>query len=187
MKKYIFLILLVLLMMTSLTAEPSYRQKAVHWLASRGVSPEWTTVIISTMPIIELRGAIPVAVFVFEFPWWKALLLSIFGNMLPMPLILLFWDGITRLLQKFPLGAGIVNWIFKRTRRKGRIIEQYEAAGLILFVGIPLPGTGGWTGALAANIFGLRFWKSLLCIFWGVLLAGLTVSFLCAMGVFALR
>jgi uncharacterized membrane protein len=137
--------------------------------------------------VIELRGAIPVGMFLFKFSWLKAALLSVAGNMIPIPFVLLFWESIVVLAQKNRRTKRFVDWLYKRTKSKSKAIEEYEAIGLAIFVGIPLPGTGAWTGAFAANIFGLKFWKSLLYIFIGVLLAAIAVTLLCQMGVIVLK
>ena len=187
MKKRLIILVLILLLAWNLFAATSGRNKTVDWLARHNISPEWTVVIISTLPIFELRGSIPVGMFLFKFGWLKASLLSVTGNMLPIPLVLLFWESIVILLRKSKGGNRFIDWLYKRTKSKSQVIERYEAIGLAIFVGIPLPGTGAWTGAFAANIFGLRFWKSLFYIFLGVLLAACAVTILCQTGVIILK
>lgn len=183
--KKIKLILIVTLLCVSLYAsDNSFRTQAVKWLEQHNISREAIVIIISMLPIIELRGAIPISIFVFKFGWIKSAILSILGNMLPIPFVLLLMDAFVALLRKTKIGRKFTDWLFKRTRRKGKVIEKYKATGLAIFVGIPLPGTGGWTGAFAANIFGLKFFKSLLFIFLGVLLSAVIVTILCQMGVF---
>ena len=162
--------------------EQGFSETVVHWLQSRGLDPRIIVMIISMLPIIELRGAIPFAIWVFRMPWQEAVLLSIIGNMIPIPFLLLFLDWFFMLISKVPLGARFTNWIFARTRRKGKAIQRYEAIGLVSFVGIPLPGTGGWTGSLASRIFGISFWRSMLFIFLGVLVASAIVTPLSLMG-----
>lgn len=131
---------------------------------------------IAAAPISELRGAIPIAIAGFHFPWYYAFLLAIIGNLLPVPFILLFLDTISRSMSKIGAFERMLQWLFERTRRRGKIIERYERIGLILFVAIPLPVTGAWTGSLAAVLFGLRFKHALLSIFIGVLIAGIIVT-----------
>jgi len=97
-------------------------------------------------------------------------------NLLPVPFILLFFDTISRLLSKVGFFERILNWLFTHTRRRGKIIERYERIGLALFVAIPLPVTGAWTGSLAAVLFGLKFKHALLSIFIGILIAGTIVT-----------
>lgn len=157
-----------------------------EWLRSNGLHPWMVVVVISMLPIIELRGAIPIAILFFRIPVWEAVALSVFGNMVPIPLILLFMDQFFALLSKVGGGKRITDWLFARTRKKGKSIEKYKAIGLTTFVGIPLPGTGAWTGAFAARIFGIAFWRSLLCIFIGVLLAAAIVTPLTLIGSFAI-
>jgi uncharacterized membrane protein len=171
---------------TCLLANTGFRDETIHWLSAKGISPEWTVIIISTLPIVELRGSIPVGMFMFNFSWIKSLLLSVAGNMIPIPIVLLFMDAVVAAMRKVKIGVRFTDWLFARTRKKGKVIEKYKAWGLAIFVGIPLPGTGAWTGAFAANIFGIRFWKSLWYIFIGVLMAGVAVTLLCQMGVIAL-
>lgn len=178
-------ILILLLGLNLLDA--SVGTKAATWLQGYGLAPWMVIVVISMLPIVELRGAIPVAILLFRMPWYEALALSVFANMIPIPFILLFMDELFALLSKTKIGKRFTDGLFARTRHKGKQIEKYEAWGLAIFVGIPLPGTGGWTGAVAANIFGIRFWRSILFIFIGVVIAGAIVTPLTLMGNLALN
>jgi uncharacterized membrane protein len=135
-----------------------------------------TVLGIAASPIFELRGAIPVAIAGFHFPWYYAFPLAIIGNLLPVPFILLFLDTLSRLLSKVGILKRTLQWLFKHTRRRGKIIERYERIGLILFVAIPLPVTGAWTGSLAAVLFGLRLKHAFLSIFAGIAIAGIIVT-----------
>ena len=151
-------------------------------LISLGFSKELVVLIIAALPIFELRGALPVAINLFHFPWYYALLLAIIGNLLPVPFILLFLDTISRLLSKVGIFNRMLNWFFERTRRRGNIVERYERVGLALFVAIPLPVTGAWTGSIAAVLFKLKFKHAFLSIFIGVLIAGAIVTCLSLLG-----
>lgn len=131
---------------------------------------------IAASPISELRGAIPVAIASFHFPIYYAFLVAVIGNLLPVPFILLLLDRAVRLLSRVQLFERFFNWLFERTRRRGKMIERYERIGLVLFVAIPLPVTGAWTGSLAAVLFGLKFKHALLSIFIGILIAGAIVT-----------
>ncbi len=137
---------------------------------------------IAASPISELRGAIPWGILKLHFPWYYAFFLGIAGNLLPVPFILLFLDAASRLLSKVGLFKRILNWLFERTRRRGKIIERYERIGLVLFVAIPLPVTGAWTGSLAAVLLGLKFKHAFLSIFIGILIAGTIVTCLSHLG-----
>ncbi len=127
---------------------------------------------LAASPISELRGAIPLAVIGLDFEWYQALLLAILGNLLPVPFILLFIDWITRQLSRVAFFERIIIWVFAMARRRGRMIQRYERIGLMLFVAIPLPITGAWTGSLAAVLFGLKFRHAFVSIVLGVILAG---------------
>jgi uncharacterized membrane protein len=151
-------------------------------LLSLGFSKELVVIIVSALPIFELRGALPVAINLFHFPWYYALPLAIIGNLLPVPLILLFLDRVVRLLSKIGIFEKMFHWLFERTRRQGRIVERYERIGLTLLVAIPLPVTGAWTGSLVAVLFGLKFRNAFLSISIGVIIAGAIVTSLCLLG-----
>ncbi|HNQ43556.1 MAG TPA: small multi-drug export protein, partial [Candidatus Cloacimonadota bacterium] len=138
--KPVLLIVSGLFLSSSLHAS-SFADSTVVWLSNHGFSPVLIVLIISMLPVIELRGSIPVAIMLFKMPWYEAVLLSVAGNMIPIPLILLFIDAFFSLLNRIPIGARFTQWLFARTRRKGKAIERYEAIGLVTFVGIPLPGT----------------------------------------------
>ena len=146
------------------------------------VPDEVTVFLISMIPIFELRGSIPVGIVGFGLPPLLVYLLSIIGNIIPTFFILLFFDRLTKIAQKFPLLKRLLDWLFARTRKRSALIEKYEELGLILFVAIPLPITGAWTGSLAAYLLGLRFWRSIGCIFIGVCTAGIIVTALSLMG-----
>lgn len=181
-----YLLLLILSALCAFAYGSSFADNTVAMLQERGLSPVLIVVIISMLPLIELRGAIPVAMLLFKMPWYEAVALSVIGNMIPIPLILLLMDWFFALISKNSHGSRFTQWLFARTRRKGKIIEKYEAIGITVFVGIPLPGTGAWTGAFAANIFGVSFWKSMLYTFLGVLIAGAIMTLLSGMGTMVL-
>ncbi|HOG31135.1 MAG TPA: small multi-drug export protein [Candidatus Syntrophosphaera sp.] len=172
----------VLLLSFSLLGAESFGSRTAASLRARGVSPWLIVVIISMLPVVELRGAIPVAIALFGMSWQEAVLLSILGNMIPIPFLLLFLEWFLKLISRFRWGKKFTDWLYARTRSKGKVVERYAELGLIIFVGIPLPGTGGWTGAVAAKIFGLDFWKSFVCVFLGVLLAAIAITLITLLG-----
>lgn len=154
----------------------------IEELIASGFPIEILVVIIAASPVVELRGALPVAINLFHLPWYQALPLAIIGNMLPVPLLLLFFGSLTRVISRTDTGKRLVDWTFKRTRRSTAVIEKYENIGLMLFVAIPLPGTGAWTGSMAAFLFGLKFSRALLSIAAGVIISGVIVTTLSLMG-----
>ena len=102
--------------------------------------------IVSMLPVIELRGAIPVA-FIMGIDWKTAMICAIIGNLLPIPFILLFLDIIFNFMKKHNIFKKLVLWLEEKAHKNAPKVEKYGFWGLMLFVAIPLPGTGGWTGA----------------------------------------
>ena len=153
-------------------------EQFLNWEISR----ELIIVIISALPIVELRGALPVAINLFHMAWYQAFWLAIVGNLLPVPILLLFLDSLAKLVSRVKIGKRVVNWVFEHTRRRGMAIERYERLGLTLFVAIPLPVTGAWTGSIAAFLLGLKFRYAFLSILMGILIAGAIVTSLCLLG-----
>jgi len=145
-------------------------------LISLDLSSVLAVLAIAAFPISELRGAIPVAISAFHFPWYYALLLAVIGNLLPVPFILLLLNSVSQLLSKVSFLKQLQNWLFERTKRRGEIIKRYERIGLALFVAIPFPMTGAWTGSLVAVLFGLKFRYAFLSIFIGILVSGVIVT-----------
>jgi uncharacterized membrane protein len=151
-------------------------------LINTGFAEELVVVIISMLPILELRGALPIAINVFQIPWYYAFPLALLGTMIPVPIILLFLESIIKILNKIPLGEKIVTWVLERTRRRSEVIQKYEKIGLTLFVAIPLPVTGAWTGSIAAVLLGLRFSHAFIAILCGSIIAGTIVTCLSLLG-----
>jgi len=142
------------------------------------LSPEISTIIISMLPVSELRGAIPVAIGVYNLNPAEAYFLAVVGNIIPVIFILKYLDPVSRfLMAKFKFFDKFFTYLFERTRRKhnGKF-EKWGALALITFVAIPLPVTGGWSGALAAFVFGIPFKKALSLIFLGIMIAGVIVT-----------
>lgn len=138
--------------------------------------------VISAAPIGELRAGIPTGIKEYDLSWAVVLPISLFGNLVIVPFLLLFLEPGLRLLGRIKMFAGILDWVFKRTRRQGSVIQKYQRLGLFFLVAIPLPGTGAWTGSLAASLFGIEFKAALVPIVAGVFVAGAIVSVLTALG-----
>jgi uncharacterized membrane protein len=151
-------------------------------LKSRGIPKELVVLIIAMLPVVELRGAIPVAYILGLNPVWSYLL-SVAGNMIPVIPILLLLAPLYSISKKIPLAKRFFDWFFERTKKKlGKEIEKYEFWALALFVAIPLPVTGAWTGCAGAFLFDIGFKKSFLSILLGVMTAGIVVSILSLLG-----
>ena len=153
-------------------------ESIVEWfLAGPGqhVSREVAVFIISMIPILELRGGL-VAASLLQIPLLLAIPLCIVGNMLPIPFLLLFIKQIFKWMKKVPGIRKIVEALERRALNKSDGIRKGEFWGLVLFVGIPLPGTGAWTGALVASLLEIDFKKAISAIFVGVIIATVIMS-----------
>jgi len=133
-------------------------------------------ILTSALPVSELRGAIPLAIFSYHFTPVKALIIALIGNLLPVPFLLLVFTPVAEKLRRFSFLKKFFLWLEERTRKHARLVEKYEFLGLILFVAIPFPTTGAWTGSFAAAIFKIRFRLALLAIMLGVFIAGIIVT-----------
>jgi uncharacterized membrane protein len=138
----------------------------------------WLAVLIlAASPISELRGAIPLAIGVYGFSPLQAYLIAVAGNLLPVIPLLLFLGPVSDWLRKFKIWDQFFIWLFARTHRK--YIQDHEGfslTALAIFVAIPLPMTGAWTGCLLAFLLGFKFWHSFATIAAGVLVAGAIVT-----------
>ncbi|MFQ5952802.1 MAG: COG2426 family protein [Candidatus Omnitrophota bacterium] len=135
---------------------------------------ELAVIVLAAMPVSELRGAIPLAL-AMGFTPTKAYILSFAGNLIPVIPLLFLLQPIAYRLRHIKIFEKFFDWLFERTRRKATLVEKFETLGLILFVAIPLPVTGAWTGCVAATLFKIRFRYALVAIICGVALAGLIV------------
>ena len=131
--------------------------------------------LISLLPVIELRGSIPVGYYQ-GLPWYTNMITSIIGNLLPVPFILLFVVKVFEFMKKRNIMVGFIEKIEKRAMSRSDSIANKEFIGLMLFVAIPLPGTGAWTGALIAALLQFNRKKSFMYICIGVLIAASLVT-----------
>jgi uncharacterized membrane protein len=139
-----------------------------HWLA---------TMIIGAVPIFELRGAIPIALWTYQMDPISAYVFAVLGNMIPVVPLLLYLDPVSKYLRRYTIFDKFFSWLFERTHRNhSERFEKYGTLALTLFVAVPLPVTGAWTGCAAAFVFGINFRHAMPAILAGVLIAGLIVS-----------
>ncbi len=149
-----------------------------HIISSLGSIPkEAVTLILAMLPISELRGAMPYGVH-SGMPFLKVLLISVIGNLLPVIPLYFLLNKILVFLNRFRLGRKFSDWLVAHTLKKSKVIETYEMIGLIIFIGIPLPMTGAWTGTMASVLLKLKFRYYLIGVICGVLLAAAIVSVL---------
>ena len=135
------------------------------------------TFLVSMVPVIELRGAIPIGVGM-GLPYWAAIPVAIVGNLVPVPFIIIFIKKIFAFMrEKMPKLDGLVTRLENKANSKSETVQKYAFWGLFIFVAIPLPGTGAWTGALIAAMLEMKLKKAFPSIALGVLTAGAIVTF----------
>lgn len=147
------------------------------------VGKELCVFFCSMIPIIELRGAVPMGA-VFGMPWYQTYILSVLGNMLPVPFILLLIKKVIQWMSvsKVKFFNKISNFLLKKVEKKRAGIEKYAFWGVCLFVAVPLPVTGAWTGSLVAAMIDMKFWKAFLSCLFGVMISG-TIMTLISYGI----
>lgn len=140
------------------------------------------TFLISMVPFVELRGAIPFGVLKFGVPLQQTIIIAMIGNMLPVPIIFFFARKVLEWGKDKKVIGGFFTWCLEKGHHGGEKLQAKAGKGmfvaLLLFVGIPLPGTGAWTGTLAASMLDLDFKKSVLAVMLGVILAAVIISVL---------
>lgn len=147
--------------------------------------PPWlSTIIISCLPIFELRAAIPIAMGIYGMSAGSAYVFAVFGNMLPVIPLLLFLEPVSTRLRRYSIFDRFFSWLFDRTRRNHtERFEKYGTLALTLFVAVPIPVTGAWTGCAAAFVFGIKFRHAFWAILAGVMIAGIIVSVVTLTGI----
>ena len=151
-------------------------------LGTGGLPALWMTFLVGMTPILELRGAIPLGA-AAGLPPLTACAAAILGNLVPVPFIMLLVRRVFRWLRKTAFFGPRIDWLERRAHLKGRLVRKYRLPGLILLVAIPLPGTGAWTGSLAAAFLDIRLKKAMPAVVLGVLTAGCIMLTLTHVGV----
>lgn len=146
------------------------------WLENSACGEFLLTLLVSMLPVLELRGGVPFGV-ALGLPVPTAFIAALIGNMLPVPFIILFVRRVFQWIRRrFPRLGAKVDGLEERAREKGEKVQKYQTWGLLLLVAVPLPGTGAWTGALVAALLDMRLKKAVPVIFAGVLIAGVIVT-----------
>ena len=151
------------------------RNRIISFLLSLLI-PEAAIIVIAMLPVFELRLSIPIAVFQFHFSVMKACVLSIIGNIIIIVPLLVFFRCLFHELENIGFIGKFFRWWFSSVSRRSKVIEKWGFWGLVFFVSIPLPGTGAWSGAIAANLFNFQIKKAFAAITIGVLIAGVLVT-----------
>lgn len=150
----------------------------MQWLTETQGGEFLLTLLVSMVPVIELRGGIPFGV-AAGLPVWAAYLAAVIGNLVPVPFIVIYIRRVFRWMRRhMPRLNRLVDKLEQKAHLKGRTVTRYKYLGLTILVAIPLPGTGAWTGALVAALMDMRLKKAVWPIVIGVLIAGVAVSIL---------
>lgn len=140
----------------------------------------FTVFLLAMTPVGELRLSLPLALLGYKMPLGIAFLLSYIGNIIPPILIILLIGPISEFLRKrYRPFDRFFDWLFKYTRSRSSLVERYKMLGLIIFIGIPIPFTGAWTGAIASFLIGISPVKAIISVLIGVLVAGIIVTLSC--------
>ena len=151
--------------------------EAIRTFFLETVGKELCVFFCSMIPIIELRGAVPMGA-VFGMPWWQTYILSVLGNMVPVPFILLLIKKMIQWMSvsKVKFFNKIANFLLRKVEKRRAGIEKYSFWGVCLFVAVPLPVTGAWTGSLVAAMIDMKFWKAFLSCLFGVMISGVIMT-----------
>ena len=144
--------------------------------------PEWVVVILSAAPFIEVRGGIPAGI-IMGLPLYQILPLAIVSNVLAVLPVVLGFNWVAERLADKPLVGRLITGLIRRARSKEEMVNKHGVWAVALFVAIPLPVTGAWTGSLVAAVFGMRFGRVLFCLTVGVMIASAIVTSLTVAGV----
>lgn len=156
----------------------------IQWL--KDLPKELVVIIVGAVPISELRGAIPLGLS-FGMPLFKSFWLAVLGNVIFIAPALFLFEPVSNRLRKFKFWARFFDRLSERTKKNSDAIQKYEALGLAIFVAVPLPMTGAWSGVIAASLFKIRFRYAFLSIVAGVIVAGIIVSILCSLGMLSIK
>lgn len=157
----------------------------MHFLTQTDFGRCVFTTLVSMIPIIELRGGIPFGV-ALGLPYWLAFPAAVIGNVIPAPFIIVYIRRIFAWMRRhLPRLNSMVDKLEEKAHLKGQKVRRYQYLGLWIFVAIPLPGTGAWTGTLAASLLDMDFKESVLACMGGVLLAGCIMGVLSTLGISA--
>lgn len=138
-----------------------------------------TMFALSMVPIAELRGAIPLGMLAYDFTWYECFIICCIGNFIPVPFILLLIKKIIAWFHTVKTFKPMALWLEKKVEKNKDKVNKYGMFGLMLFVGIPLPMTGAWTGSLVAAVTGMDTKKAIISAICGILMAGTIITLIC--------
>ena len=154
------------------------QQKIVELICSLGISHKTMIALLATLPVTELRASIPIGILVLKESVVNSVSYSIAGNLIPIAPVYFFLKPVSRGLSRTRIMRRFFEWLFAKAKSRSGLIEKYEAIGLMLFVGIPFPGTGVWTGCLIASLLRMHFLPTFIAATLGVVIAAIIVTVL---------
>ncbi len=161
------------------------QEKIVELIYSLGLSQKTVILFLASLPVTELRASIPIGILVLKEGVVSTVFYSILGNLIPIAPIYFLLEPVSKRLSRTRIMKRFFDWLFARAKKRSGLIEKYEALGLMLFVSIPFPGTGVWTGCLIASLLRMRFAPTFFAATAGVILAATIVTTLTLLGKFA--
>ncbi len=163
------------------------QERIFNLFASFGLSPKAIILFLGALPVTELRASIPIGILLLKESVRSTFFFSVLGNIAPIAPIYFLLKPVSKKLSKAKYMQKFFAWLFKRAKDHAEIVEKYEAIGRMLFVAVPLPGTGAWTGAIIASLLRMRFIPSFIAISLGVIIAAVIVTALTLVSKTALR
>ena len=148
------------------------------WLEALNLSPQLVVVIISALPIFEIRGGILVGLLVFHLPPLEVLCLGILGNIAIVTPLLFLIEPVSRWLYGNRFADRVLRWLFLRAKRHGEQVNRWGPLGLVVFTSIPLPGNGAMTAAVVAILLGMRKWRAICALYAGIVVSGIVIVLL---------
>ena len=142
----------------------------IRFLESHGIHGAWLVLLGGALPGIEARYAVPLGL-VVGLPLWQAALLAIPASVMVVVPVLLWFEPLAQRCEQTRVIGTFIRWLLRKARKHQKVVDRYGMLGLTIFVGIPVPGFGVWTGALIAVVVGMSFWRSTTCMLLGVILS----------------
>nr|MBU1327950.1 small multi-drug export protein [Candidatus Omnitrophota bacterium] len=158
------------------------QERIFNLFASFGLSPKAVIFFLGALPVTELRASIPIGILILKQSVKATFFFSVLGNILPIMPIYFLLDPVSKKLSNTRYMRRFFEWLLKRAKTHAKIIERYETLGLMLFVAVPLPGTGAWTGAIIASLLRMHFMPAFLSLSMGVIIAAVIVTALTLIG-----
>jgi len=158
------------------------QERIFDFFISFGLSPKIIILFLGALPVTELRASIPIGLLILKQGIRNTIFFSILGNLLPIAPVYFLLNPVSKRLSSTACMRRFFEWLFKKAKAHADIVERYEAIGLMLFVAVPLPGTGAWTGTIIASLLRIRFIPAFIAISLGVIIAAAVVTALTLIG-----